>query len=216
MTRSSEPESPRLPERLLDQPAPDGGAASELELDGLRIEAMPVAARSVEIVESDLSEVTFDADALRQLDVRDSVLRTCDLSNVGTRKGSLRRVELRQSRLVGFALTEGDVQDVRVAGGTLMLASFGHSRLERVVFDEVNLREVSFADAQLDGVTFLGCDLTGANFHGARLRNCRMRGASLEGITGIESLRGLTMPWPDLVESTGALAAALGIAVEDN
>lgn len=219
MTRPGEPESPRLPVEPLEQTLPGGAAAGdELELDGVRIEAgtdaAPVTAPSVEIVESDLTGVSFDAKAVRQLDVRDSVLRTCDLSNVGVRKGSVRRVELRQSRLVGFALTEGDVQDLRVVGGTLMLASFGHSRLERVVFEEVNFRDVSFADTHLEAVAFLGCDLTGADFRGATLRNCLMRGTSLESISGIESLRGLTMPWPDLVASTGALAAGLGISVE--
>ena len=211
-------EPPRTPPRLLAQALPEGAAADDLELDGARVEAgaeaMPVVARSVEIVESDLTGVTFDADVLRRLDVRDSLLRTCDLSNVGARKGLLRRVELRQSRLVGLALTESELQDVRVLGGTLMLASFGHSRLERVVFEEVNLRDASFADTRLDEVSFLDCDLTGADFRGAKLRDCLMRGTSLEGIGGIESLSGLTLPWPDLVASTAALAAALGISVE--
>jgi hypothetical protein len=41
-----------------------------------------------------------------------------------------------------------------------------------------------------------------------------MRGSSLEGVVGVESLRGLTMPWSDLVASTGALAAAAGITIE--
>ena len=192
--------------------------ADELELDGARIEAdaEPVSVRSVELVECDLTGVVFDADGLRQLDVRDSVLRTCDLSNAVTRKGSLRRAELRQSRLVGFTLAEGDVQDVRVLGGTMMLASFDQARLQRVVFEEVNLREASFTDARLDGVAFLDCELAGADFRGARLQNCVMRGTSLEGVAGIDSLRGLTMPWPDLVASTAALAAALGITVEED
>ncbi|HEX3615671.1 MAG TPA: hypothetical protein VHU61_03970 [Solirubrobacteraceae bacterium] len=41
-----------------------------------------------------------------------------------------------------------------------------------------------------------------------------MRGSSLEGVVGVESLRGLTMPWSDLVASTAALAAAAGITIE--
>jgi uncharacterized protein YjbI with pentapeptide repeats len=117
---------------------------------------------------------------------------------------------------VGFALTEGDLQDVHVGGGTMMLASLEQSRLQRVVFDEVVLREASFAGARLDDVTFAGCDLAGADFRGARLRNCVMRGSTLDGLVGIESLRGLSLPWPDLVASAGALAGALGIGVVED
>lgn len=219
MTRPNPPlEPPRLPSELLEQPLPQPGELELVELDGLRIEdeGGTVGVSSVEILESELTGVTFDAERVRQLTVRDSVLRTCDVSNVQARKGSVRRVELRQSRLVGFALTEADVQDVRVVGGTMMLGTFGHSRLERVVFEEVNLRDASFAEARLDAVSFVGCELAGADFRGAALRDCHMRGSSLDGVLGIESLRGLTMPWPDLVASTAALASALGIAVEED
>jgi hypothetical protein len=31
----------------------------------------------------------------------------------------------------------------------------------------------------------------------------------------VDSLNGLEMPWPDLLDSAGALAAALGIKIED-
>ncbi len=210
------PQAPRVPEELVAQRLPEGDASGDFELDGARIETdgATVAAESVEVAESDLTGVAFDADAVQRLDVHDSVLRTCDLSNVTTRKCSLRRVELRQSRCVGLALPGADLQDVLVAGGTMMLASFAEARLQRVVFEEVNLREASFADTRLDDVAFVGCALTGADFRGARLQRCLMRGTALDGLVGIESLRGLTMPWPDLVASTRALAGALGISVE--
>jgi uncharacterized protein YjbI with pentapeptide repeats len=211
---------PRIPDELLARALAECDTAGEFDLEGARVEAdadgASISARWVEIVESDLTAVTFDAGVLRHLDVRDSVFRMCDLSNVATRRGSVRRAELRQSRLVGFTLTDGDVEDVRAVGGSMMLASFEQSRLQRVVFDEVDLREVSFAGAHLAGVAFLDCDLAGADFRGARLRNCLMRGATLDGVAGIESLRGLAMPWPDLVASTGALAAALGITVAED
>ncbi len=124
------------------------------------------------------------------------------------------RDALTDSRLVGFSLSEGRVENLRVAGGTMMLSSFAHSTLRRVAFENVNLREASFLETQLEFVHFDGCDLTGADFRGARLKECAIRGSSLDGALGVESLRGLTMPWGDLVGSVGALAAALGIGVE--
>ena len=210
-------EPPRIAEDLPAAPLPVCDATGEVSVEGVRVEAGAedplVSGLSVDVAESDLAGVTFGAEGLRRLDVRDSVLRGCDLSNVRTRRCSLQRVEVRQSRLVGFSLSEGDVQDVLVVGGTLMLASFERSRLLHVVFEEVNLRDVSFSGAFLEGVSFSGCDLAGADFRGARLRDCVLRGGSLDGVAGIDSLRGLSMPWPDLVASAGALAGALGIAV---
>jgi len=108
----------------------------------------------------------------------------------------------------------GKVDDLRVVGGTMMLCSFAHSALRRVAFEDVNLREASFLETRLTSVSFSGCDLTGADFRGARLKECTIRGSSLDGVVGVESLRGLTMRWVDLVGSVEALAAALGIGVE--
>ena len=107
-------------------------------------------------------------------------------------------------------------EDVRATGGTMMLASIEQCRLQRVVFDGVNLRDASFAGSTLHDVAFLGCDLAGADFREARLKDCRIGGGTLDGVVGVGSLRGVAMPWPDLVASAGALAAALGIEVADD
>ena len=208
--RDVTPQPPRLPDGLTTSALPGHDAGDELDLHGARFQDEAIRARWVEVAES---EPGRDAGAL---DVRDSVLRTCELSNLAVRRGSLRRTVLEQSRLLGLALAEGDLQDLRVTGGTMMLASFDQARLQRVAFDEVDLREASFSDARLDAVTFLGCDLEGTDFRGARLRDCVLRGSALDGVVGVDSLRGLAMPWPDLVASTGALAEALGIAVTDD
>ena len=98
----------------------------------------------------------------------------------------------------------------------MMLSSIAHSTIRRACFEGVNLREASFVGTRLNSVTFDGCDLTGADFRDARLEHCTIRGSSLDSVAGVESMRGLTMPWADLVGSVGALAAALGIAVESD
>ena len=96
----------------------------------------------------------------------------------------------------------------------MMLSSFAHCALRRVTFEDVNLCEASFLETQLTSVSFTGCELTGTDFRGARVKDCTISGSSLDAVVGVESLRGLTMPWSDLVGSVAALAAALGIGVE--
>jgi uncharacterized protein YjbI with pentapeptide repeats len=196
---------------------PDGGELDELVLSEALVERHgrdALSTRRIRVHESELRGLTLGEGTVTELVLSDARLLGCDLSNVRARSGAIRRVELSDSRLVGFSLGEGKVEDLRVLGGTMMLASLSHSALRRVTFERVNLREASFLETQLASVSFDGCDLTGADFRGARLKQCTIRGSSLDGVLGVESLRGLTMPWTDLVGSVGALAAALGIAVE--
>jgi hypothetical protein len=63
-------------------------------------------------------------------------------------------------------------------------------------------------------VTFIDCKLAGTDFRRVKLKSCVILGTSLDGVLGVDSLRGVTMPWVDVVDSAGALAAALGIRIE--
>jgi uncharacterized protein YjbI with pentapeptide repeats len=216
MTEPAAVTAPSLP--ALDAcELPDGGELDELSLSEARVDHRgrgAISTRIIRLDESELLGLTLGGGVAAEVRLRDLRMKGCDLSNVRARGGQIRRVELTDSRLVGFALDEGAAEDLRVVGGTMMLCSLAHSKLRRVAFENVNLCEASFLEAQLSSVSFEGCELTGADFRGARLKGCTIRGSSLEGVIGVGSLRGLTMPWPDLVGSAQALAEALGIAVE--
>ena len=67
--------------------------------------------------------------------------------------------------------------------------------------------------ARLEAVEFLNCKLAGADFRGATVGGCAIRGTSLEGVLGVDSMRGLRIPWSDALASAGAIAAALGIVI---
>jgi uncharacterized protein YjbI with pentapeptide repeats len=175
----------------------------------------PTPARSIRVSESALSQVMLAAGPAPGLALADVTVTECGLSNVDGREGSLRRVAIERSQLVGFGLNRGDVRDLRVTDASLELASFAGARLREVIFERVNLSDASFLDARLDAVSFISCRLTGADFRGARLNACSIRGSSLDGVLGIESLAGVRMPWPDILDSAAALAMALGIAIED-
>jgi uncharacterized protein YjbI with pentapeptide repeats len=103
-----------------------------------------------------------------------------------------------------------------VLDSAVAYASFARSKLQRVVFERANLRDASFMEARLQSVSFIDCELAGADFRGAKLESCTMRGTTLQGVTGVESLGGLTMAWSDLVASAAALASALGVAAQED
>jgi uncharacterized protein YjbI with pentapeptide repeats len=166
--------------------------------------------------ESELRGVVLEAGTVPGLTLADVIMRDCGLSNVDGREGRLTRVEVHRSQLVGFGLSRGDVRDLRVVDSSLQLASFASATLRNVIFERVNLAEASFMHARLEAVAFVDCRLEGADFRHARVAGCVIRGASLDGVLGVESLRGVRMPWPDVLASVGALAAALGIDVESD
>jgi uncharacterized protein YjbI with pentapeptide repeats len=209
-------QAPDLP-RLEIAQLPLGQEVEDLELYGALIErdpGEPLRTRRVRIRESELRGVVLDARDAWGLELIDVVLGDCGLSNLDGREGLIRRVEVARSRLVGFGLSEGKAQDLRVVDSSMELASFASAGLQNVVFERVNLTDASFMEARLEGVEFIDCPLTGTDFRGAKLTRCAIRGSSLEEVLGVDSLRGVRMPWADIVGSVGALAAALGIAVE--
>lgn len=206
--------APEVPEDLADGEPDEGGGRLLIEERRVRRAAHdPLAAHAVRFVTADVRGLGLEGGDV-DLHLRDAILTDCDLSNVQTREAHLHRVELRRCRLVGLGLLEAELESVRFADGTLMLGSFGHSRLHRVVFEGVNLGETSFIGADLTQVVFDGCVLAGADFRDARLSACEIRGSSLDGVLGIASLGGVRMPAPDVVASAAAMAEELGIEID--
>ncbi len=217
LSRRVAPKPPDLPE--LSDPEPAAATAGELSVSGARLsggEHGGLSVARVRIEESQLDGVALESGDLDGLLLSDVVARDCDLSNLHSHQGSIRRAVIRGSRLVGFTLTEGKLQDLHVIDTTMAYASLAYCELKRVVFERVVLSEASFLGARLQSVAFFDCELAGADFRGASLGACTMRGSSLEGVIGVESLRGLEMAWSDIVASAGALAGALGISVESD
>jgi uncharacterized protein YjbI with pentapeptide repeats len=208
-------QAPDLPElEEVSLPA----AAGAIDLTGALVAGAgsAVQAGRVRVSESELRGVVLEPGNVPGLTLGDVIMRDCGLSNVDGREGRLTRVEVHHSQLVGFALSRGDVRDVRVVDSSLQLASFASATLRNVVFERVNLAEASFMHARLESVAFVDCRLAGTDFRHAKVAGCAIRGASLDGVLGVESLRGLRMSWPDVIASAGALAAALGIDVESD
>ena len=215
MTEIAALQSPDLPELTAVEL---GNDSAELELTGALVARDAaddaVSVRRVRVRESELRGLVVQAGTAAGMTIIDSRLDGCGLSNLDGREGLLTRVEIRRSQLVGFGFDRGEVRDLRVADSSLQLASFTSATLHNVVFERVNLAEASFMDARLEAVAFVDCRLPGADFRDARLSSCAIRGASLDGVLGVESLRGVRMPWADVLSSAGALAAALGITIE--
>jgi uncharacterized protein YjbI with pentapeptide repeats len=96
------------------------------------------------------------------------------------------------------------------------LASFAATRLDQVIFERCLLTQADFQEATLRAVRFVDCDLTEADLAQVRFERCEMRGCTIDAIRGAERLRGVAMPWEDIVASVGTFAAALGVTILDD
>ncbi|HET6508761.1 MAG TPA: pentapeptide repeat-containing protein [Baekduia sp.] len=187
----------------------------ETRIEGLELHGtLPpgVVARNVTIEETRVRGSLAGA-KLHDLHLHDAELVGADLANVDLAKGHVDRVVLQDCRLTGAQLIETTIKDATFTGCRIDFAVLAAARLDRVLFRGCDLREVSLEQAQLRDVRFESCDLSRATLDQSRHQRVLLEGCRLEGVRSLQDLRGIAMPWPDIVDQAGALAAALGIAV---
>lgn len=168
-----------------------------------------------QLKERELAAVELDGAAVPGLRLMDVVVRGGAWPNLQAREATLERVETTGLDAIGIQLPEASLSDCTFLDCRLDLASFRFAKLERVVFERCRLDEADFYEASLRSVRLDACTLTGATFAGATFDRCELRGCELTDLAGVERLRGVRMPWPDVVQIAGLLAAAAGIEIVD-
>jgi uncharacterized protein YjbI with pentapeptide repeats len=157
-------------------------------------------------------------DALPAVDLAglvDAVASDLDCPNRQALGLVARRVEVRRSRLTGSELAEAALTDVSFVECRLDLVGLRMAKLERVVFRDCRMAECDFYGASLADVLFDNCELREATFTGATLERVELRGCDLTGLRGVDALRGVRMPWNDVLENAPLFATALGLEIVD-
>ena len=213
------PEAPRLPEELETATIEAAAVESGDEWRCVRIveaELPDLAAPGLRFEEARLDRVDVGGGRLAHLSLSDVELEGCNLANADVRGGSAWRARIARSRLTGVSWTEGLVRDAVLSDCRIDLSSFAATRFDQVIFERCLLMQADFQEANLRAVRFVDCDLTEADLMDARFDRCELRGCTIDGIRGAERLRGVAMPWEDIVASVGTFAAAVGVKVLDD
>jgi uncharacterized protein YjbI with pentapeptide repeats len=177
--------------------------------------ALPgIDARALGFVDARFEATDLSGARLLNLFLSDCELLRCDLSNAAVRGGSMRRVRVSGARLTGLAWTAGEIRDATFGDSRADMASFEGTKFERVVFEGCDLRDVDFRQARFESVAFRGCDLSTADIGNARFSGgCEMSGCTLDGLRGVDRLRGVAMPWADILAAAGTFAGEIGVRV---
>jgi uncharacterized protein YjbI with pentapeptide repeats len=105
------------------------------------------------------------------------------------------------------------LEDVSFTDCRIDLGAFQNVKLTRVLFEGCRLDEVDFSGAQLVSVTFSRCLLVRSLWTDATLTQSEMRDSDISGAGNPERLRGVRMPWPDVLASAAVFATALGVEI---
>ena len=144
----------------------------------------------------------------------DVTVEEADWANSRPARGmEARRVRLRNCRLTGSDTADAKLSDVTFDECRLDLVNLRFASLERVVFRDCRMEECDLYEASLKDVLFERCQLREAIFSSATLLRVEMRGCDLNGVVGVESLRGCRMPLNDVLANAPMFAAAAGIEV---
>jgi uncharacterized protein YjbI with pentapeptide repeats len=211
-----EPATPDLPEELDVSELPADLARGDLEaclLEGLDLSERD--ASRLALVESRLVRVDLTGSSLRNATLRDLVVEEGSWANVRASNASLRRLRFERVRLTGADLGGTSIEDVTFVDCRIDLASFRAAKLAHVRFEGCRLDEADFQAATLSSCLFLDCSLTRVSLAEATFVRSELRGCDLAGAGNPERLRGLRMPWADVIDAAAELAEATGIEIVD-
>jgi uncharacterized protein YjbI with pentapeptide repeats len=172
-------------------------------------------AGSVRMVQACLRDVDLGEARLRALHLTDVIAERVDAANGDWGGGEMRRVSFRDARLTGLNLSEAHIAEASFEGCRLDYVNFRHSRIEHALFEDCVLRSADFQSARIEATRFANCQLVDADFSKAQLSLTDLRGCELALTGSMLGLGGAIIDSLQLMDLAGALAAELGIAVQD-
>ena len=116
-------------------------------------------------------------------------------------------------RLGAVTLIGATWSGVRFRGSRLGFVNLAGALLEDVIFEDCEIASLDVRTARLESVAFVGCTIDELNVSGATLTHVDLSGTTLRTLVGIESLRGATINYEQLLDLAPIFAAALGVDV---
>lgn len=210
------PVVPRVVEELVPRDLSAVWFEEEDRFEGVELhgaaEAGEIRARNVTIEDARITGSLGGA-KLHDLHLHDAVIEGADLANVDLTDAHLNRLTVTNARLTGANLNKATIQDVVFTSCRLDFAILAAARIDRVIFRDCVITEATLEQAQLRDVRFESCDLTRSSLGQSTHTRVELHGCRLAEVRSLADLRGVAMPYPDLVDQAVNLAGALGIRV---
>lgn len=216
-TRVKNPEAPRLPANLRDAEMPRDDFEDDAIIRNVRYDGEHLIARDVEALEAErcfFGNLRFTGTRLRQSQISDSHIDTCDFAEVSAQDVSLLRCRVTGSRMTGSSWKAGTFRDVTFENCVSSPAMFRDSKIYAVTFVDCRLIGVDFQFSEMHNVRFVNCDLTGAQFGNVKMGTVRFENSTLLDAGGVSFFKGATVQGPGAMELALSLAREVGINFE--
>jgi uncharacterized protein YjbI with pentapeptide repeats len=163
--------------------------------------------------EARMTRVDFSQVHVARFDVLDCVFDSCNFTTSKFPESSWHRVLVNGARCSGLQMTNGIIRNVRFKNCKLEMVNFRLSRLENVIFEDCVIDDVDFYDAKLKNIEFINCSINEITFASARMVHVDISKSTVEGIRGINSLKGVSISYDQLMQLAPAFATEAGLKV---
>lgn len=180
------------------------------EVHCTRLDLVGTRTEFVELQQLKADGGSFAGSHWRRTNWVDVAISQADGANATFDESGLSRTAFTGARLTGLGLPGCTAQDVTFTDCRVDLANFRFANLKRVTFVRCELSGADFSNAMLNDVIFEQCNLTEAAFDHARSEKVLLDGGQLDGIKGIEGLRGAQVRADLVVDLARTMASALG------
>jgi uncharacterized protein YjbI with pentapeptide repeats len=207
---------PRIPSVLsADDDSSTLFDSEEISISGASIQNIRIedrSARSLQIEESVLDQVVFVNCNFGEIVLKDVRVLGCNLSNFQAPGIEMVRVEIINSRMMGFSANEATIEDLLISEGDQTYSQFRFSTFKSSEFDHGNFEDGDFYGTSLSGNVFRNkCNLRNAEWRKVKLMDTDIRGSVIDGqkLTA-DDVRGA------IVDTSQALmlASLLGIRIQ--
>ena len=205
--------APDLPPVLESGPPPSRGEES-FQIRWTALDQVTDAAHSAitecAVIEAPVDRLDISGAALVDVDIAD--LRATAVAGRGAR---LRRVRIAGGRIGTLDLADADLDEVELRGIRIDYLSLGGGRVADLVVSGCTIGTLDMPQARLSRVAFLDSRADEVDTRGLRAEHLDLRGLDAVSYLDLASLRGATLSPRQVEQLAPALAAALGIRVED-
>ena len=210
------PDVPALPPDLA--PLDAAGLRGEdeqcdVELVGLELSGEQLSRVSLETAR--LKDCRFEGAELRGWRCERVIFETCDFANGRWFDCDFREVAFLDCRFVVASLTGGALSAVLMRDCLAQLAKLSHLGRPHALLERCDLRGALLMESEFCDVRFADCDLTGLELFNVDLTGSDLRDNELGGLKGVACLRGATIDPLQLLTLGPALAAHVGLVIEE-
>ncbi len=164
--------------------------------------------------ESVIKSTDFSGVDAPRFDIGDCLLKDCTFTVAKFPESSWHRVVIDGGRCSGLQLNNSTLKNVDFTHSKLEFVNFRFAKLENVAFENCVLNDVDFIEAQLKDVEFISCTINSITFSRARMKNVDVSESTIEGIKGVDSLKGVTISHEQLMQLSPYFAVEAGIKVK--